>query len=182
MNRLARVVLTRGNARLSANGASSLWAKSVLCRPLGMTVNRSSPFPFSLSKRYLTNSRPLLSSSATLTASEEQKEEKGLFGQWPYYPLVAMGLISAISKEVLILNDELIFLSTFLTFTTGMYIYVGQDVKQFFESKRSQQKSSLLECAGIAIDATKRFVAIEKRNMSFPEDIANLYEEEKKND
>jgi len=181
MNRLTRV-LTRGNARLSVSGASSLWAKSIICRPLGMTLSRSSPVPFSLSKRFITNSRPLSSSSSSssLTSSEEQKEQKGLFGQWPYYPLVAMGLISAISKEVLILNDELVFVGTFLTFVTGMYIYVNQDVKNFFDSKQAHEITTLRECTGLAIDTAKRFITIEKRNLSFPEDIKNLYEEEKK--
>jgi len=181
MNRLARIVLARGNARLSTS-ANSLWSKAVLTKPTGTIFTRSSSH-FRVNKRYLTSSRPLLSSSfssSSSTAIEEQKEEKGLFGQWPYYPLVGLGLISAISKEVLILNDELIYFSMFGAFTTTLYIYVGEDVKKFFEDKVAQQKSTLLECCEIAIDSAKRYISIEKRHRSFPDDLKNLYEEEKK--
>jgi len=184
MNRLARVVLSRGNARLNTS-ACSLWSKSVLSKATGVSYNRSSlSTPFRLSKRYLSTSRPLLSSSAATssssTAVEEQKEEKGLFGQWPYYPLVGLGLISAISKEVLILNDELVYLSMFGAFTTTLYIYVGEDVKKFFEDKITAQRNTLLECCEIAIDSAKRYITIEKRNKSFPDDLKTLYEEEKR--
>jgi len=185
MNRLARVVLSRGNARLNTTSSSLLWSKAVLCKPTGATSSRSScPPHFRLSKRYL-STRPLLSSSVSAstsasTAVEEQKEEKGLFGQWPYYPLVGLGLISAISKEVLILNDELVYVSMFGAFTTTLYIYLGQDVKNYFQDKIGAQRNALLECCDIAIDSAKRFITLEKRNKSFPDDLKTLYEEEQR--
>jgi len=184
MNRLARVILSRGNARLNTS-ASSLWSKAVLSKTTGVKYTRSSlSSPFRLSKRYLSTSPPLLSStsaaSASSTAVEEQKEEKGLFGYWPYYPLIGLGFISAISKEVLILNDELVYVSMFGAFATTLYIYLGQDVKKLFEDKISAQRNTLLDCCDIAIDSARRYITIEKRNKSFPDDLKVLYEEEKK--
>jgi len=37
-----------------------------------------------------------------------------------------------------------------------------------------------LDCCDIAIDSARRYITIEKRNKSFPDDLKVLYEEEKK--
>jgi len=183
MNRLTRI-LARGNARLNTSARSALWSRAVISKAMGVNISRPSiSNQFRLSKRYLSTPRPLMSSSpssSSSTAIEEQKEEKGLFGQWPYYPLVGLGLLSAISKEVLILNDEIVFLSMFGAFATTIYIYVGQDVQKFFDDKVISQRTTLRECCDIAIDSAKRYITMEKRNRSFPADLKTLYEEEKR--
>jgi hypothetical protein len=137
--------------------------------------------------------RPLLSSTATNVndnnnnnneelqqSGDKAVEKKGLFGEWPWYPLIGLGTITGISKEILILNDELVFVSMFLAFTTGVYITVGPTISQWFDSKIDHHRSSMLECCDIAIDTCKRFITIENRNKSFPEDLKELYEEETK--
>jgi len=66
------------------------------------------------------------------------------------------------------------------TFLFSAYIYIGEDVKKYFENQASQQKDQLYETYNILLDTLRRYIIIEKRNQSFPEDIKNLQDEEKK--
>jgi hypothetical protein len=193
MNRLGRLV-ARGNIRLTP--ATSLFTKSFSCRPLVLSATRPSSLPFrcnnnNKARYFLSSSRPLLSSTTNIDNNNnnnnngdeitQQSDGNGmLFGKWPWYPLIGLGVITGISKELLILNDELVYVSMFFAFTTGVYIYLGQDVKNYFQSQIQKQREAMLECTGIARDTVVRFITIEKRNMSFPDDVKSLFEEEQK--
>jgi len=135
-----------------------------------------------MGKRYICSCRPLLSVVNNSVSEEQQQQqpqaEGGLFGKWPWYPLIGLGAVTAISKEILILNDELVYVGMFLAFTTGVYIQFGPQLSSYLDSKIAQQRNTMLDCCDIAIDTAKRFIIIENRNKSFPEDLRNLFEEE----
>jgi hypothetical protein len=133
-----------------------------------------------MNKRYLSTSRPLLSSAAVSTTPVQEQKDNLIFGKWSLYPLAGLGLATAISKEILILNDELVYASMFFAFATSMYVYVGQDVADYFDKTINQAKDAQLDACDIAIDHLKRYITIENRNKSFPEDLKALYEEEVK--
>jgi hypothetical protein len=139
-----------------------------------------------MSKRYFSTSR--LSASAALSAPTEsssasvvpEQKDNLIFGKYSLYPLAGLGLATAISKEILILNDELVYASMFLAFTTSLYVYIGQDVAAYFEKTINQARDTQLDACDLAIDHLKRYITIENRNKSFPEDLKSLYEEEVK--
>jgi len=206
MNRLARTLLSR-NLRLSTSTttrASAVWAKSLSFNP-HPKVNGFPPLQSQFRfKRYVTSSRPLLSPPATSSTSptssppattstievaetqnedflrpDPQKESKGLFGEWPLYPLVGLGLISAISKEILILNDEIIYVAAFSTAALTAYIYIGETLRKFLQDKVDAQNENFVEAAGYAADYLKKHLIIAKRQLSYPDDVRSLQEEEK---
>jgi len=130
-----------------------------------------------LGKRCFTTSRPL--PSAVAPAQEEQKDNK-FFGKFSWYPVVGLGVATAISKEIFILNDELVYASIFFAFATTMYVQLGQDAAAFFDADIQAHKDRQLDACDLAMDHVKRFITIENRQKSFPEDLKALYEDEVK--
>jgi hypothetical protein len=141
-------------------------------------VQKSTSF---MGKRYFTTSRPLLTATTSAPALQEKEDMRTLlFGKWPIYPLLALGALTGVSKEILILNDEMLFAGVFLAFAVTAYVQIGEDLSNYLGKELEAEHEQQLAACDIAIDAWKRFITIENRKKSFPEDVKALYEEEVK--
>jgi len=85
---------------------------------------------------------------------------------------------SSHSKEWLLFNEELLLLGISTTFVYAVYIAFGETVRALMQSEVNTIRERHLDKRDLNIDHVNRFITLERRNMSYPEDLKALREAE----
>jgi len=178
---------------LAHNTASLPLSQNFTFKPLTF---RTMPKGWSLPSNHLLRGSTRYSSTTTIpTAPKDEKSssisapedtklitKNGLFGKWSLYPMFGFAAAIAVSKELIILNEEFLVACSFLTFIMASYTTMQEQVSTGLSESIQQIKDQQREITDIAIDHINRRISIEKINLTFPEDLKALHEEEVKMD
>jgi len=162
-----------------ALGATSRLAVPALVRPAATSVNASRFAKVGLCQRAFTQSRPSLQDAAKTPAATPAaasstpavaapapssfSEIVERYGGW--YPFLGLAGVIAISKEFLILNEELLLASNFAFVVGSLYFTMGDTVMKAAEDQAAEIHKKMDEISDLQIDALQTAVQAHELNI-----------------
>jgi len=117
-------------------------------------------------------------------ASTAVQQGDNIFGirGFNWYPLAGLGTVVLISKELWIMDEYLIAVSTFVGLTWIGWVSLRDAVSQWFVDEAQKNKDVAMLATDISIDTYKRHLTVASFSLSHGEELRNLYAEEEKVD
>jgi hypothetical protein len=152
---------------LSARAFSS--ARAVLAAAAESGKEGSSPAP----------ATPASSSSSDSTAvapAQTFSEIVGKYGGW--YPFLGLGAVVAVSKEIIILNEELLLVSNFAAMVATLYFVLGDTVNKQAEEVRAEIAKRNDEVSDFQIEQISALIQAHELNIEQVSVLQRLKEQQ----
>lgn len=188
MSAISRLVHTAPKGRFSA-----LFARALpLSTPLRAASLQVVPLR---SFRTITNLRSAQIQDPDLLESKKQLEsgnlseayglskeagaigESGLLDKYGLIPVGGLALAAAVSKELIILNEEVALLGCFLTAVFSGYVLLREPVKQALDEEINQIKNAMQSSFNARIEATREEIAFYRTFSQFGKDLEQFTNE-----
>jgi Mitochondrial ATP synthase B chain precursor (ATP-synt_B) len=85
--------------------------------------------------------------------------ESGILDRYGLLPLLGFGAVAAISKEMFILNEEVLVAACFFGFSFVSYITIGDSIREGIEAEREEQKAELRAVFDKVIESVEKDAA-----------------------
>lgn len=164
-------------SRLAASSAKAVRASSSR-----MTTPRTflaTPKTSFAAFRQIHTTKPQQNSAAAATPAEEEKVDpnsvNGIVqaaGGW--YPLGGLALAVGLSKELIILNEEIFVLGSFATFVLGVYVTQGQAIYDGLMEDYHKIKKAHEGAYNVEIEAVKREMAVSESKLTLSDDLGPI--------
>lgn len=117
---------------------------------------------------------------SSVAASHDQKapnsQPNSFFSKYSgWFPLVAIGGTVALSKELLILNEEILILFTFSTTVYGLYTQVGSFVSKTLDDRAARISNDLSQVLDQSISSNQQQIESAKNMLTIQEDVDAIF-------